>query len=474
MLCPRYFVASALLSVLPLASLLQTAPLRADEPSKAETPEVTVKESAAAAPTIEGFEEMKLFTQVLQNIRQNYVDEEKVTYEKLINSALVGVLSDLDPHSQFMLPEVFERLQDSTNSTYDGIGITISTDDDSLQIITIREDGPAAREGLLPNDHILRIDGELVDDIGLAEAIQLLKGLPGESIELTVRRPATQKLHEFTVTREVLEAKSVVDVMMLDGKDSSPFKFGYARVLQFSEPTDTELIDALDSLEKQGMDAFILDLRNNPGGLLTTAINICGEFVDAGTVVLTTEGRPEQGNVKVFRTSARNKGRQREYPLAILINHGSASASEVVSGALQDLKRCIVIGETSFGKGSVQSVIPISKGRALRMTTAKYYTPSHRTIHENGVTPDIVATLTPKEEAQLMRWFRRSNLSAKEKKDLEKTFTDHQLVRAVDALKGAMLFQKAGQTASATASPRGEATEPASKEEQSGEAEAAE
>ncbi len=465
MLLKRFLAASVALSTFSL-----TLSIHADEPSKGENTGEGTNENAEISASndanIEGFEEIKLFAQVLQNIRQNYVDEDKVTYEKLINSALVGVLSDLDPHSQFMLPEVFERLQDSTNSTYDGIGITISTDDDSMQIITIREDGPAAREGLLPNDHILRIDGELVDDIGLAEAIQLLKGLPGESIELTIRRPATQKLHEFTVTREVLEAKSVVDVMLLDEDDSAPFKFGYARILQFSEPTDDELIEALDTLEKQGMDAFILDLRNNPGGLLTTAINICGEFVDAGTVVLTTEGRPEQGNVKVFRTSARVKGRERDYPLAILINHGSASASEVVSGALQDLKRCIVIGETSFGKGSVQSVIPITKGRALRMTTAKYYTPSHRTIHENGVTPDIVATLTPTEEAQLMRWFRRNSLSSKEMKELSKAFTDHQLVRAVDALKGAMLFQKAAETVSnqpaeqtPTSSPPEEQTE---------------
>jgi carboxyl-terminal processing protease len=241
--------------------------------------------------------------------------------------------------------------------------------------------------------------------------------------------------------REVIKQSSVEDIRILDTRLTAPYRMGYARILQFSEPTAQELADALDKLEQEGMDAFVLDMRNNPGGLLGSAIDVCGEFVKAGTVVLTTEGKPGSGEIKVYRTSAESKRRERDYPLAILVNHSSASGAEVVSGALQDLKRCIVVGETTFGKGSVQSIIPIGEGKAIRMTTAKYYTPSHRTIHENGVIPNIVATLTPVQEQQLAQWFSRDTLSPEERQQVE-NFVDPQLVRAVDAMKGALVYAK--------------------------------
>ena len=387
----------------------------------------------------EGFEEIELFTEVLETIRQGYVDPEKVTYERLINSALEGMLADLDPHCQFMQPKVFDQLKRNTDSTYEGIGVTISTKNDILTIVTAREDGPAARAGVLPGDQILKINNKLTEDVGIAQAISMLRGKPGEALKLTVRRPATQKLHEFEMKREVIKQSSVKDVRILNSGVTKPYKMGYARILQFSEPTAEELADALDKLEQEGMDAFILDLRNNPGGLLDSAIDVCGEFVEAGEVVLTTEGKPESGKISIFKTSAEKKRRDRDYPLAILINHSSASGSEVVAGALQDLKRCIVVGETSFGKGSVQSIIPIGDGKAIRMTTAKYYTPSHRTIHENGVVPNIVATLTPQEEQELARWMRRDTLSPEDRKEAEK-FRDPQLLRAIDAMKGALVY----------------------------------
>lgn len=388
-----------------------------------------------------GFKEMELFTEVLETIRQGYVDSDKVTYEKLINSALEGMLASLDPHSQFMQPKVFDQLKRHTDSTYEGIGVTISTKNEVLTIVTAREDGPAAKSGVLPGDQILKINDQLTEDLGMEEAVNLLRGRPGESLKLTIRRPATQKLHEFEMKREVIKQSSVEDVRLLDSRLTAPYRMGYARILQFSEPTAEELADALDELEQQGMDAFVLDMRNNPGGLLGSAIDVCGEFVKAGTVVLTTEGKPGSGEIKVYRTSAEKKRRERDYPLAILVNHSSASGAEVVSGALQDLKRCIVVGETTFGKGSVQSIIPIGEGKAIRMTTAKYYTPSHRTIHENGVVPNIVATLTPTQEQQLAEWFSRDTLSPEERQRAE-NFTDPQLVRAVDAMKGALVYAK--------------------------------
>ncbi len=399
-----------------------------------------------------GFKAMELFTEVLETIRQGYVDADKVTYERLINSALEGMLADLDPHSQFMQPKVFDQLKRHTDSTYEGIGVTISTKGDMLTIVTAREDGPAARAGILPGDQILKINGQLTENLGMSEAVEMLRGKPGESITLTIRRPATQKLHEFSMKREVIKQSSVVDIRLLDPRLTAPYRMGYARILQFSEPTAEELADGLDKLEQEGMDAFVLDMRNNPGGLLGSAIDVCGEFVKAGTVVLTTEGKPGSGEIKVYRTSAEKKRRDRDYPLAVLVNHSSASGAEVVAGALQDLKRCIVVGETTFGKGSVQSIIPLREGKAIRMTTAKYYTPSHRTIHENGVIPNIVATLTPAQEQQLGEWFSRSTLSPEERKKIE-NFTDPQLVRAVDAMKGALVYAGTPAQGAAAAAP---------------------
>ncbi len=397
--------------------------------------------SQQAAVPDDGYEEMKLFTRVLETIREKYVDSDKVTYEKLINSALEGMLADLDPHCQFMQPTVFKQLQQNTDSTYQGIGITVSSKNDQLSVVTVREDGPAARAGLLAGDHILKVNDVLTEDVGLAEAVNMLRGRPGETLKLTVRRPATGELLEMNMVREVIRETSVKDIMMLPSSYAGPHKIGYARILQFSEPSAKELADGLDKLEQEGMEAFILDLRNNPGGLLRSAIDICGEFVKAGTAVLTTEGKPGSGEIRTYRTSAEQKRRERDYPLVIIVNQFSASASEVVSGALQDLKRCVVVGATSFGKGSVQTILPIegSNGKAIRLTTAKYYTPNHITIHENGVTPNIPVPLSPGEEIALMKWFDRENLSPEAKKEAEK-FVDPQIGRAADALKGVLVY----------------------------------
>jgi len=444
-------------------NILRSAPPLALAIAIASTPPVRAEETEASEET--GFKHIELLTEVIETIRQGYVDPEKVTYERLINSALAGMLADLDPHCQFMQPQVFEQLRQNTDSTYEGIGVTISTKNDMLVVVTAREDGPAARAGILPGDQIIKINDQLTEDIGITQAVNLLRGRPGEALKLTVRRPATQQLLEFEMKREVIRQDSVNDIRILDPKLTAPYRMGYARILQFSEPTAEEFADALDRLEKEGMDAFVLDLRNNPGGLLGSAIDVAGEFVKAGTVVLTTEGKPGSGEIRVYRTSAEKKRRDRDYPLAILVNHSSASGSEVVSGALQDLKRCIVVGETTFGKGSVQSIIPIGEGKAIRMTTAKYYTPSHRTIHENGVVPNIVAPLTPAQEEGLFRWFARETLDPEERKKAE-AFRDPQLIRAVDAMKGALVYSSlksgepvaSGEATDAAPGTAGEAT----------------
>lgn len=413
-----------------------------EKPENDKTPEVAGK-AHVHEDDAEAFRQIELFTQVLEIVRQNYVDPEKVTYEKLVNSALTGMLEDLDPHCQFMQPRVFQQLQKNTGSTYEGVGITISVRNDTLAIVTVREDGPAAKAGVLPGDQILKINNLLTEDVGLTEAVQMLRGKPGEKLKLTLRRPATKELIEVEMVREVIKQSTVKDITLLDESLTAPYKIGYARILQFSEPTAEELAEALDELEKQGMEAFVLDMRNNPGGLLNSAVDVIGEFVPAGSLVLTTEGKPGSGEIRPYRTLARHKRRERDYPVAILMNHASASGAEVVAGALQDMKRAIVVGETSFGKGSVQSIRPLpgSGGKAIRLTTAKYYTPSHRTIHENGVIPNIVAALTPKEEEQLAKWFNRESLTPKDREQIE-SFQDLQLTRAVDAMKGALVYTR--------------------------------
>ncbi|MFV1993914.1 MAG: S41 family peptidase [Verrucomicrobiales bacterium] len=386
-----------------------------------------------------GFDEIELFYRVIEVVRQNYVDKDAVTYEKLIGSALQGMLAGLDPHSQFMQKPIFEQLKKSTGSTYDGVGITIALKTDVLTIVAVREDGPAARSGVLAGDQVLRINDIAADKIGLSEAIALLKGKPGKTLSLTLRRPANKELFEVEMVREIIQRDTVKGAKLLPKSVAGPYRIGYIRLLQFNSPTANQLAQQLDYLEGKGMEAFILDLRNNPGGLLGSAIDVCGEFVDPETLVLTTEGRPEVTDITPYYTAEEHQD-TRHYPMAILVNHGSASGAEVVAGALQDLHRAIIVGTTTFGKGSVQSIMPMGRGTAIRLTTAKYYTPSKKTIHENGVTPNIVVSLTPSEEAQLARWRRLDELDEEEKLAL-KRFRDHQLIRAADALKGALVYQ---------------------------------
>ncbi len=412
-----------------------------EEEGTEEVEEVVEEGSKATKLDDDGYEQIQIFSQAMQMIRQNYVDEHKVTYQRLIESALEGMFSSLDPHSQYMHKRVFEQMNKKQKNTYDGVGISVSFKDGTLKIVSVREDGPAAREGVLPGDEVIKIGDELTKKLGLQEAMNLLSGKPGQTLKLVIRRPATRETLEVEMVREVIKQSTVKDVMMVDENLAGDLKIGYCRLLQFNQPSAQELADALDKLEDEGMQAFVLDLRNNPGGLLTSAVNVCGEFLPSNTVVVTTEGRVPSQNPPPYKTAA-VKRRDREYPVAILVNHSSASGSEVVAGALQDLKRAIIVGETTFGKGSVQSIIPMGMGTgaAMRLTTAKYYTPSHKTIHENGVTPNIVATLTPDEEKQLARWRNRENLSPEEREKAE-GFHDRQLERAVDALKGVLVYR---------------------------------
>ncbi|HEX5176887.1 MAG TPA: S41 family peptidase, partial [Chthoniobacteraceae bacterium] len=378
-----------------------------------------------------------VFARAMQLIRQDYVDERKVDYEKLTHSALRGMLESLDPHSQFMEPTDFKGMQDDTNSRFGGLGVHVTARDGTLVIVSPMEGTPGAKAGLLPDDQIIKIDGRSTERIDLSEAINLLRGEVGQKVTLTILRPSTKEVKDFPIVREEIKVASVKDARILGPEIGGGMKIGYVRITQFNLPTADELSHRLDELEAAGMQGLVLDLRYNPGGLLPSAIDVAGQFLPPHTLVASTEGRvPSQS--KVYRTA--DDARQRpKYPMAILINNGSASGSEIVAGALKDLNRAILVGETTFGKGSVQSVIQLQDGSALRLTTAKYYTPSKNVIHEKGIAPTIRVTMPSDQERLLMMQRREEVLTDAEKKEVA-AFRDVQLERAVDALKSVMIY----------------------------------
>lgn len=384
-----------------------------------------------------GYANISVLARAMQLIRQDYVDESKTSYDELTHAALKGMLSALDPHSQFMEPREYKGMQDDTNSRFGGLGIVVAIREGLLTIVTPMEDTPGARAGLLPGDEIIKIDGQSTEKLDVNDAMERLRGESGQKITLTILRPSTHEIKDYPLVRENIKVASVKDARLLPPEMSGSFKIGYARITQFNVPTASELSKKLDELEKQGMQAFILDLRYNPGGLLNSAVDVAGEFLPPKKVVVSTQGRtPSQS--REYATSENGKQRP-NYPVAVLINNGSASGSEIVAGALKDLNRAILVGETTFGKGSVQSVIQLQDGSAVRLTTAKYYTPSHQVIHEHGVSPTIQVPFSMEQERMLLLQRREELLSDSEKKELA-NFRDTQLERAADALKGVMIY----------------------------------
>jgi len=396
---------------------------------------------------------ISVFSRALQLIRQDYVDDKKISFHDLTYNALRGMLSALDPHSQFMAPDDFKGMEDDTKSQFGGLGIIVSAKDGNLTIVSPMEDTPAMRAGLQPGDRIVKVDGQSTDKIGVNDAMQRLRGNVGQKVTLTIFRPSSHDVKDVTLERAIIKVASVKDAKILPDELSGNFKVGYVRITQFNEPTADELDKALDRLQSEGMQALVLDLRFNPGGLLSSAVNVCGEFVPPNTMVVSTEGRTPSQN-KVYRTSSDAKLRG-DFPMAILVNNASASGAEIVAGALKDLNRAILVGETTFGKGSVQSVIELPDGSALRLTTAKYYTPSHQVIHEHGVTPTIQAIMTDQQERQLLALRREQQPDEIEGGDQAvklANFHDTQLERAVDALKGVMIYAgRAGNSVKMTA-----------------------
>jgi carboxyl-terminal processing protease len=391
---------------------------------------------AADTDADNGYTQIAVFAKAVQLLRQDYVDAGKTSYHDLVYAAMKGMLASLDPHSQFMEPDDFRDMQDDTRSRFNGLGIEVAMKNGILTVVTPMEDTPAAKAGILAGDQILKINGSPTEKLELQQAVNLLRGKPGQKATLTVLRPSTKELKDYVLDRAEVKVQSVKAAHLLDRDLSGPFKVGYVRIVQFNEPTAEDLGKAVDDLQKQGMQALVLDLRNNPGGLLNSAVDVCAQFLPPNTTVVSTQGRVASQE-REYATSGAAKERP-NFPMAVLVNEGSASGAEIVSGALKDLKRAVLVGETTFGKGSVQNVLQLPDGSALRFTTAKYYTPSKQVIHGNGVTPNIAVPMTAEQERALF-----VSRNADTKTEDEKTqipTRDPQMLRAIDALKGVMVY----------------------------------
>ncbi|MBV9081008.1 MAG: S41 family peptidase, partial [Elusimicrobia bacterium] len=340
------------------------------------------------------FEQIKLLVDVYQQVLQNYVEE--VDPQNLIYGAATGLVQTLDPFSQFMVPEAREEMQTVTEGQFGGLGIRIMMKDNWLTVITPLPDTPAFKAGIIPEDKIVMIDSEPTQGMALSDAVKKLRGAPKSQVKITIVREGSKEPIPITLTRENIVIASVRSKMLNN-------EVGYVRITEFIEPTLRDLEDALKSLQKQGMKSLVLDLRNNPGGLLTSAVDVCKEFIGDQKLVVYTEGRaqPRQD----FRAGV--NAPYKKLPMVVLVNRGSASGSEIVAGAMQDLGRAIIIGSETFGKGSVQSVISLEDGSGLRLTTAKYYTPSGRSIHRNektgkgGIQPDVEVPVDRETEVKL-------------------------------------------------------------------------
>ncbi len=325
----------------------------------------------------DSYEDLKIFTEVLTSVQKNYV--EPVKAKDLIYGAIKGMVTTLDPHSSFMPPEAFKEMQVSTKGEFGGIGIQLGLKENNLIVIAPIEGTPADRAGIKTGDFIVKVNDEITKDMSLNDAVQRMRGAAGGKVILTIQREGEQAPLVFSLVRERIKLESVKFKMLEDG-------IGYVRISQFQEQTAKDLAKALKKLKDEKRQSLIVDLRNNPGGLLTSAVEVTEQFIESGKLVVYIKGR-EGKKDEYF---ADDRSAHEEYPMIVLVNEGSASASEIVAGALQDWGRSMVLGAQTFGKGSVQTILPLSDGAGLRLTTAKYYTPKDRSIQNEGITPDVV------------------------------------------------------------------------------------
>ena len=404
------------------------------------------------------YEKLKVFTEILSLVQSNYVDE--VKSKELIYGAVKGMLETLDPHSAFMPPETFREMQVETQGSFGGLGIEITVKDRALTVVSPIEGTPADRAGIQPGDRIIKIEGQPTKDLTLMDAVRKLRGPKGSKVTITILREGSLEPLDVTLVREVIEVKSVRSKDLGDG-------IYYVRLSSFQEKTTKDMERALEQAQKAGSTALILDLRNDPGGLLNQAVAVSDMFLDKGQLIVYTQGRVKNQDLRF--TAEHSNGFPR-WPMVVLVNGGSASASEIVAGALQDWKRAVILGTKTFGKGSVQTVIPLSDGSGLRLTTAKYFTPRGRSIHGIGIMPDILVELPkPDVSAQRQREEEARRLAPAERprdqrigdqegegveigrRDVVDLQKDVQLQRAMEILKATRILERNG------AAPKGEA-----------------
>jgi carboxyl-terminal processing protease len=384
------------------------------------------------------YEDLRSFVDVLNVIKKNYVDEVKT--KDLLNGAIKGMLSSLDPHSGYMSPEAFKEFQVETKGEFGGLGIQISMKDGILTVIAPIDDTPAFKVGIKAGDKILKIDGDSTKNMSIQDAVSKMRGPKGKPVTLNIFREGWTEAKDFTIVRDIIKIKSVKAKIIKED-------IGYVKLTQFQEMTSDDLAAALKNLKEKGMKSIILDLRNDPGGLLNSAVDVAGQFLPPKKLVVYIKGR--SGETVEYFTEG-DEPPYTDMPMVVLVNQGSASASEIVAGALKDWNRAVIVGVQTFGKGSVQTLIPLSDGAGLRLTTAKYYTPSGVSIQNIGITPDIVVKLEAKDgkgftvvrERDLEGHLQNEKVKQsdahtdEEKVPLEVSEKDDlQLQRAIDALK---------------------------------------
>ncbi len=376
--------------------------------------------------------QMKNFSSAFMIIKDNYVEE--VSAKELVYGAIKGMIDTLDNYSQFMEPDVAEIVKSDTKGEFGGLGIRITTKDGYITVVTPLKDTPAYKMGIMPGDQIIKIEGKPAKGISMKDAVNKLRGEPGTKVTIIIAREDETEPMEFTVTRDTIVPKKVHKKMLDDN-------IGYVRLVDFSNDAPEKLKEAIEELRGENIDGgLIFDLRNNPGGLLKSAVEIANIFIPKGELIVYTEGRRADQNREFY---AEDKALLPVAPLVILINKGSASASEIVSGSIKDHGRGLIIGETSFGKGSVQSIIDLSDGSSLRLTTAKYYTPSGVVIHNNGVEPNIKVEISKKTRIKLAH--QREIIYNRKEEDKNKTeehIIDPQIQRAHDILVARKIFSK--------------------------------
>ncbi len=389
------------------------------------------------------YQELELFTDAHSIIQDDYVEQPEA--KQLVYGALKGMLATLDPYSQFLDPDSYNELKIDTEGQFGGLGIEITIKDDLLTIISPIDDTPAFKAGLKPGDRIVKIDGQLTRGITLLDAVKKLRGKSGTQVTLTVLREGDNELKDVALTRDIIKIQSVREAKVLEDH------IGYVRVSDFRENTNKDLENALNKLKDEKIDSLIVDLRNNPGGLLDVSVTVSELFLERQQLIVSTKGRLRSQNLE-FRS--RRDGVARDFPLVVLVNEGSASASEIFAGAMQDHRRGIILGMKTHGKASVQTIFPLKDGSALRLTTSKYFTPAGRSIHGHGIDPDVQVPLEPDREKDKDE---KEKEKDKEKHQAEDVFNsiehpnnkaeakkepmDSQLARAVDLLKGIRVYQ---------------------------------